>query len=67
MAAVDYLSQLENVNAERIGIIGKPNPVPENKQLLIIPDASHCDLYDGGEKNYIPWDKLETFFRENLK
>ena len=23
----------------------KPNPVPENKQLLIIPGASHCDLY----------------------
>jgi len=46
---------------------GKPNPVPQNKQLLIIPGASHCDLYDGGEKNYIPWDKLETFFRENLK
>jgi len=41
----------------------KPNPVPQNKQLLIIPGASHCDLYDGGEKNYIPWDKLETFFR----
>ena len=67
MAAVDYLSQLENVDAERIGIIGKPNPVPENKQLLIIPDASHCDLYDGGKKDYIPWDKLEAFFHENLK
>ena len=46
--------------------IGKPNPVPENKQLLIIPGASHCDLYDGGEKNYIPWDKLEEFFKTNL-
>ena len=41
--------------------------MPENKQLLIIPEASHCDLYDGGEGNYIPWDKLEEFFRENLK
>jgi hypothetical protein len=46
---------------------GKPNPNPENKQLLIIPGASHCDLYDGGEGNYIPWDKLAEFFTENLK
>ena len=53
--------------AEGYNFIGKPNPVPENKQLLIIPGASHCDLYDGGEKNYIPWDKLEVFFHENLK
>ena len=53
--------------AEGYNFIGKPNPMPENKQLLIIPGASHCDLYDGGEKDYIPWDKLEVFFRENLK
>ena len=45
----------------------KVNPVPGNKQLLIIPGASHCDLYDGGDGNYIPWDKLEQFFNENLK
>ena len=43
--------------AEGYNYVGKPNPVPENKQLLIIPGASHCDLYDGGEGNYIPWDK----------
>ena len=53
--------------AEGYNTIGKPNPVPENKELLIIPGASHCDLYDGGEGNYIPWDKMEQFFRENLK
>ena len=55
--------------------VRKPNPVPENKELLIIPDASHCDLYDGGytelqgngkAKNMIPWDKLEEFFKLNL-
>ena len=53
-----------------------PNPCPENKELLIIPDASHCDLYDGGytepagqgePKNLIPWDKLAEFFNKNLK
>ena len=45
----------------------KPNPCPENKQLLIVPGATHCDLYDGGNGNFIPWDKLEEFFKENLK
>ena len=53
--------------AEGYNFIGKPNPVPENKQLLIIPNASHCDLYDGGKGNFIPWDKLERFFKTNLQ
>ncbi len=53
--------------AEGYNFIGKPNPNPENKQLLIIPGATHCDLYDGGEGNYIPWDTLAEFFTENLK
>ena len=52
--------------AEGYNFIGKPNPNPENKQLLIIPGASHCDLYDGGEGNYIPWDTLAEFFEKNL-
>ncbi len=34
--------------AEGYKFVGEPNPNPENKQLLIIPGASHCDLYDGG-------------------
>lgn len=52
--------------AEGYNFIGKPNPNPENKQLLIIPGATHCDLYDGGEGNYIPWDTLAEFFGKNL-
>ncbi|WP_300727958.1 alpha/beta hydrolase [uncultured Bacteroides sp.] len=36
-----------------------------NKELLIIPDANHTDLYDNMEK--IPFDKMETFFRKYLK
>ncbi len=52
--------------AEGYNFIGKPNPSPENKQLLIIPGATHCDLYDGGEGNYIPWDTLAEFFSKNL-
>ncbi len=39
----------------------------DNKELMIIPDAVHTDLYDGGDKDYIPWDKLESFFGEYLK
>ncbi len=62
--------------AEGYNVVGKPNPNPENKELLIIPGASHCDLYDGGytelvgkgePKNLIPWDKLADFFNKNLK
>lgn len=37
----------------------------DNKELLIIPDAVHADLYD--QTDIIPFDKLETFFQENLK
>ena len=53
--------------AEGYNTVVKPNPNPENKQMLIIPGATHCDLYDGGEGNFIPWDKLEQFFNEYLK
>ena len=38
----------------------------DNKELLIIPGASHTDLYDGGENKVIPWDKLEGFYRQYL-
>lgn len=40
------------------------NPFASNKELYIVPDASHTDLYDNLEK--IPFQKLEDFFRENL-
>ena len=43
------------------------NAFTGNKELLIIPGASHTDLYDGGGKNAIPFDKLESFFNEYLK
>lgn len=45
----------------------KDNPYADNKELLIIPDAVHTDLYDGGGKNAIPFDKMEQFFKEYLK
>ena len=45
----------------------KDNPYTDNKELLIIPDAVHTDLYDGGGKDAIPFDKMEEFFSNNLK
>ena len=36
----------------------------DNKELMLIPDAVHTDLYDGGDKDYIPFDKLEEFFEK---
>lgn len=37
----------------------------DNKELQIIPGASHVDLYDNPE--VIPFDKIEQFFHEYLK
>lgn len=37
-----------------------------NKELMIIPGASHVDLYDN-QAGVIPYDKIEQFFRNNLK
>ena len=39
----------------------------DNKELLIIKGANHVDLYDGGDKKAIPFDKIESFYKENLK
>lgn len=35
------------------------------KELVIVPDADHVDLYDNLKK--IPFDRLETFFESSLK
>ena len=37
----------------------------DNKELMIIPNAVHTDLYD--KVDIIPFDKIEEFFKENLK
>ena len=39
----------------------------DNKELVIVPGASHCDLYDGGGKGAIPFDRIEAFYRNHLK
>ncbi len=103
-AAVDFLSVQENVDPERIGIIGicgwggmainaaaidtrikataamtmydmtrctangyfdsEDSKYADNKELLIIPEAVHTDLYD--KTDIIPFDRLEQFFIQNL-
>ena len=37
----------------------------DNKELMIIPNAVHTDLYD--RKDIIPFDNIEEFFKNNLK
>ncbi len=37
----------------------------DNKELLILPNTVHTDLYD--KKDKIPFDKIVSFFNENLK
>lgn len=37
----------------------------DNKELMLIPNAVHTDLYD--KVGVIPFDKIEEFFKNNLK
>lgn len=41
------------------------NKASEPKELYVVDDAEHIDLYDKTDK--IPFDKLELFFKNNLK
>ena len=43
----------------------KDNPYTDNKELMILPNAVHTDLYD--QLDIIPFDKIEKFFRKYLK
>lgn len=45
----------------------KDSKYTDNKELMIISDAVHTDLYDGGGKNAIPFDKLAELHTEYLK
>ena len=38
----------------------------DNKELVLVPGAVHTDLYDGGGKDAIPWDKIQDFFERYL-
>ena len=43
----------------------KDSKYKDNKELMIIPNAVHTDLYDN--LDVIPFDKIDSFFKENLK
>lgn len=43
----------------------KDSKYTSNKELVIIPNANHTDLYD--QKDKIPFDKIERFMKEYLK
>ena len=45
----------------------KDSKYTDNKELMIIPGLVHTDLYDGGGKDAIPFDRIEAFYREYLK
>ncbi len=39
----------------------------DNKEFLLVKDATHCDLYDGGiNHDKIPFDKIEGFIKKNI-
>lgn len=40
------------------------NRLKDPKELVIVPNATHVDLYDQMDK--IPFAKFASFFRENL-
>ena len=42
----------------------KDSKYSANKELMIIPGASHTDLYD--QTDIIPFDKIEAFIRSNI-
>ena len=37
-----------------------------NKELFLVAGAVHTDLYDGGGKNAVPFEKIEEFFQKNM-
>ena len=52
--------------AMRLSSFSLTNPMASDpKELLIVPNADHVDLYDKMEK--IPFDKVTDFFGKNLK
>ncbi len=57
----------ENAHSRYMGEDAFKKLKGENKELFIVKGANHVDLYDGGDKNAIPFDKIESFYKENLK
>ncbi len=60
-----YFSEYAFENMTGVHVEGESKAV-DNKELMIIPGAVHTDLYDD-VNNRIPYDKMESFFKQNLK
>lgn len=57
----------ENAHTRYMGEAAYKQLKGDNKKLVIVPGAVHCDLYDGGpDHNKIPWDTVNGFFRQTL-
>lgn len=54
----------ENAHSKYFSVDAFKKLKGNNKELLIIEEANHVDLYDNLEK--IPFDKIDKFFKENL-
>ncbi len=65
-AKVDFPGQDANLQPLNTPLVEPFIITRGNKTLYLVPNATHCDLYDGGEGNYIPFDYLATFYNENL-
>jgi len=57
----------ENAHSRYMGEDAFKKLKGDNKELFIVKGANHVDLYDGGDKNAIPFDKIESFYKNNLK
>ena len=57
----------ENAHSRYMGEDTFKKLTGNNKQLYIVPGATHTDLYDGGTNNYIPFEKIKDFYLEYLK
>ncbi len=55
----------ENAHSRYLGEGAFKKLKGDNKELFIVPQATHVDLYDNREK--IPFDKIENFFNRYLK
>ena len=56
----------ENAHSRYMGEDAFARLTGENKELVLVSGATHTDLYDGGGKDAIPWDRILDFFERYL-
>lgn len=73
----DLMDHIEDISPRPVMLIAGENAhsryysedtyekLKDPKELVIVPGADHCDLYDN--KELIPFDRLEKFFKDNLE